>query len=306
MNEKNLNQCLLGISIIFILSGLLISFSSYAHIEQLIGEYLFTPAFADQSWAQKIYDSTNPDDYMYVSTEPDDKDDTEFNCSKILETCEPTDQTNTSDTKVENKESDEIAKKYFEQDRSTTPVTPPTTPVVPPTTALNVSEPGLTEMNETVTTEADFQPYENPTLGVKVSYPTQWNQTENQTNRYSIVTFVSPEQNGEASVQEKFLLRINNEPTNMTLDEYTKNINESVQNNSNFQITNTNSTVLANNPASSVTGILKEGDKNLQVFDEWTIKDGKVYRIVFYSDPGKADSFEPLIQKILESFSITK
>jgi len=27
-------------------------------------------------------------------------------------------------------------------------------------------------MNETVTTEADFQPYENPTLGVKVSYPT--------------------------------------------------------------------------------------------------------------------------------------
>ena len=306
MNEKNLNQCLLGVSIVFILSGLLISFSSDAYIEQLIGEYLFTPVFADQSWAQKIYDSTNPDSYMYVSTEPDDKDDTEFNCSKILETCEPTDQTNTSDTKVENKESDEIAKKYFEQDRSTTPVTPPTTPVVPPTTALNVSEPGLTEMNETVTTEADFQPYENPTLGVKVSYPTQWNQTENQTNRYSIVTFVSPEQNGEASVQEKFLLRINNEPTNMTLDEYTKNINESVQNNSNFQITNTNSTVLANNPASSVTGILKEGDKNLQVFDEWTIKDGKVYRIVFYSDPGRPDSFEPLIQKILESFSITK
>jgi len=306
LNEKNLNQCLLGISIIFILSGLLISFSSDAYIEQLIGEYLFTPVFADQSWAQKIYDSTNPDSYMYVSTEPDDKDDTEFNCSKILETCEPTDQTNTSDTKVENKESDEIAKKYFEQDRSTTPVTPPTTPVVPPTTALNVSKPGLTEMNETVTTEADFQPYENPTLGVKVSYPTQWNQTENQTNRYSIVTFVSPQQNGDDSVQEKFLLRINNEPTNMTLDEYTKNINESVQNNSNFQVTNTNSTVLANNPASSVTGILKEGDKNLKVLDEWTINDGKVYRIVFYSDPGRPDSFEPLIQKILESFSITK
>jgi len=296
----------LGVSIVFILSGLLISFSSDAYIEQLIGEYLFTPVFADQSWAQKIYDSTNPDSYMYVSTEPDDKDDTEFNCSKILETCEPTDQTNTSDTKVENKESDEIAKKYFEQDRSTTPVTPPTTPVVPPTTALNVSKPGLTEMNETVTTEADFQPFENPTLGVKVSYPTQWNQTENQTNRYSIVTFVSPQQNGDDSVQEKFLLRINNEPTNMTLDEYTKNINESVQNNSNFQVTNTNSTVLANNPASSVTGILKEGDKNLKVLDEWTINDGKVYRIVFYSDPGRPDSFEPLIQKILESFSITK
>jgi len=296
----------LGVSIIFVLSGLLISFSNDAYIEQLIGEYLFTPVFADQSWAQKIYDSTNPDKYVYVSTEPDDQDDTEFNCSKILETCEPTDQTNTSGTEVDNKESDEIAQKYLEQDRSTTPVTPPTTPVTPPTTALNVSEPGFAEMNETITTEADFQPYENPTLGVKLSYPTQWNQTEDQTNRYSVVTFVSPQLNFEGLYQEKFLLRINNEPTNMTLDEYTKNINESVQNNSNFQVTNTNSTVLGNNPASSVTGILKEGDKNLQVLDVWTIKDGKVYRIVFYSDPGKADSFEPQIQKILESFSITK
>jgi hypothetical protein len=120
------------------------------------------------------------------------------------------------------------------------------------------------------------------------------------------VTFVSPQQNGEGSSQEKFLLRINNEPTDMTLDEYTKNINESVQNNSNFQVTNSNSTVLGNNPASSVTGILKEGDKDLQVLDQWTIKNGKVYRIVFYSDPEKADSFEPLVQKILESFTITK
>jgi methylglyoxal synthase len=107
--------------------------------------------------------------------------------------------------------------------------------------------------------------------------------------------------------EEKFLIRINNEPTEMSLEEYTKNVNESIQSNSNFQLTGSNSTVLANNPASSVTGILKEGGgKDLQVFDEWTIKDGKVYRIVFYSDPSKADSFEPIVQKILESFSITK
>jgi hypothetical protein len=289
----------LVVFIVFVLSGLLFSFSSDAYIDQLIGEYLFTPVFAEESWAQKIYDSTNTDNYVYVSTESDDQDDDEFICSKLLETCEPNDQTNTPSTEVDDKESDEIAQKYLEQDRSTTPTTPPTTP-------LNATEPGFTGLNETITSEGDFQPYENPTLGVKVSYPAQWNQTEEQTNRYSIVTFVSPQQNGEGSSQEKFLLRINNEPTDMTLDEYTKNINESVQNNSNFQVTNSNSTVLGNNPASSVTGILKEGDKDLQVLDQWTIKNGKVYRIVFYSDPEKADSFEPLVQKILESFTITK
>jgi hypothetical protein len=153
---------------------------------------------------------------------------------------------------------------------------------------------------------ADLQTYQNPTLGVNILYPNGWNSTEDKTTRYSVVTFLSPQDSATSNVQEKFLLRINNEPTDMTLDEYSKNVNESVQNNSNFQLTSSNSTVLANNPASSVTGILKEGGKDLQVFDEWSIKDGKVYRIVFYSDPSKADSFEPIVQKILESFSITK
>jgi PsbP-like protein len=295
LNEKNLNQCLLGISIIFILSGLLISFSSDAYIEQLI----LTPVFADQNWPQKIYDSTNPGNYMYISTESEDND-TEFNCSKILETCEPTGQTNTSDTEVDNKESDEISQKYFEQDRSTS------TPVTPPTSTLNLSETQLTEKNVTGIPQDNLQIYENPTLGVKIQYPMEWNQVENQTNRYSVLTFSSPQENSQGTIQEKFLIRINNEPTDMSLDEYTNNVNESMQNNSNFQVTGSNSTVLANNPASSVTGILKEGGNDLQVLDQWTIKGGKVYRIVFYSDPGKADSFEPLVQKILESFSLTK
>jgi hypothetical protein len=231
---------------------------------------------------------------MYISTESEDNDDTEFNCSKILETCEPTGQTNTSG--VDNKESDEISQKYFEQDRSTsTPVTPPT---------LNLSETQLTEKNVTGIPQDNLQIYENPTLGVKIQYPMEWVQVENQTNRYSVLTFSSPQENNQGTIQEKFLIRINNEPTDMSLDEYTNNVNESIQNNNNFQVTGSNSTVLSNNPASSVTGILKEGENNLQVLDEWTIKDGKVYRIVFYSDPDKADSFEPAIQKILESFSI--
>lgn len=133
-----------------------------------------------------------------------------------------------------------------------------------------------------------------------------WNQVDDQTNRYSVVTFTSPQGPSQGTTQEKFLLRINNEPTDMSLDDYTNNVNESMQNNSNFQVTGSNSTILANNPASSVSGTLKEGGKDLQVLDEWTIKDGKVYRIVFYSDPSREDSFHPLVQSILESFSITK
>jgi len=43
----------------------------------------------------------------------------------------------------------------------------------------------------------------------------------------------------------------------MSLDEYTVNVRESVQNNSNFQVIDTNSNVPVNNSSSSVTGLLK-------------------------------------------------
>ena len=193
----------------------------------------------------------------------------------------------------------DITDKYFELGGSNT------TPSVATNATFDQSSPIQDSITALQLADADLQVYENPTLGVKILYPKGWNSTEDKSTRYSVVTFLSPQESGSGTIQEKFLLRINNEPTDMTFDEYTKNVNESVQNNSNFQVTNTNSTVLANNPAFSVTGIQKEGDKNLQVLDEWTIKDGKVYRIVFYSDPGKADSFEPLVQKILGSFILT-
>ena len=308
MNEKSLNQILFGMLVIFILASSFIPFSGDVYFKKLISEYLFTAVFADQSLTHKIYDNQNPDNYVPVSTEDDDKDDTENICNKLLETCELPNQTTSTDTGVDNGKSDDISEKYFEQDRST-PVTPPTSPVTPsPPTSLNLSESQLTPSpnNETGSPQDNLQLYENPTLGAKISYPMDWNQVENQTNRFSVVTFTSPEQTTQDMSQEKFLIRINNEPTDMSLDEYSANVNESMQNNSNFQVTGSNSTVLANSPAASVTGILKEGNKDLQVLDEWTIKDGKVYRIVFYSDPSKADSFQPLVQNILESFSITK
>jgi PsbP-like protein len=293
MNEKILKPTLFGILIIVILTSNFIPFSADVYLRQLIGKYLSTPLFAEQSWTNNINDEMNPDNYVSVSTEDEDEDGPEFDCNKLLDICpdQTDDQTNVPAT-----ESDEISERYLEQGPSTNvSVTPPA--------AFNLSQP---ESTETGSAQDNLQVYENPTLGVKISYPMEWNQVENQTNRYSVLTFTSPQENSQGTSQEKFLIRINNEPTDMSLDEYTDNINESMQKNSNFQVTGSNSTTLSNNPASSVTGILKEGDKNLQVLDEWTIKDGKVYRIVFYSDPDNADSFQPAVQKILESFSITK
>jgi hypothetical protein len=294
----NLHQMLVFMLVIFILTIHFISSPADVYLKQLSQKYLVGPIFADQGWSKNSYYSSSTG-YMLISTEQDEKDDTEDICNKLLETCKPTNQTNIPATNADNKESDKVAEKYFE-DGANTPKE-----VIAPSSGLNVSEPALIEKNETASTQ-DLQVYENPTLGVKILYPMGWDNTENQTNRYTLVSFISHQQTGEGTVQEKFLLRVNNELTDMSLDDYTKRVNENMQKNGDFQVTGTNSTELANNPASSVTGILKEGDKHLKVLDEWTINNGKVYRIVFYSDPEKNDSFQPLVQKILDSFSITK
>jgi len=288
MNDKRFNRTLFGILLVVILTSNFIPFSDL-NLGQQIGKYISTPLYAEIR-ANDIYDYVNPVDYLPVSTNAREEDAPEFNCNKLLETC--SDQTE-DQTDVPATGSDEISDRYFEQGPSTNvSMTPPS--------AFNLSQPELTETNETGISQDNLQVYENPIYGVKISYPVEWTQTESQTNRYSVLTFSAPE-----AIQEKFLIRINNDPTEMSLEEYTNNVNESMKNNSNYQLTGSNSTVLATNPASSVTGILKEGEKDFEVLDVWTIKNGKVYRIVFYSDPDNADSFQPSIQKILESFSIT-
>src|SRR5688500_14866907 len=96
MNEGSFKRTIFGTIVIVILTSNFLLFSADVSLGQLIVMYLFIPVSADESWDFNIHGVTNPGNHFPVSTEAENEDDTEFNCSKILETCpdQAEDQTN--------------------------------------------------------------------------------------------------------------------------------------------------------------------------------------------------------------------
>jgi hypothetical protein len=83
-------------------------------------------------------------------------------------------------------------------------------------------------------------------------------------------------------------------------------VRDTLEKNINFNILDFNSTLLSSNPAYGVTAIENDGGRNVDVIDKWTIKDGIVYRIVFYSENAKSATYLPIGKKMIDSFSFTQ
>ncbi|HEY7777906.1 MAG TPA: hypothetical protein VIA09_05140, partial [Nitrososphaeraceae archaeon] len=164
----------------------------------------------------------------------------------------------------------------------------------------------LTQTGNFTQAETEFETYENSNLGFKILQPIGWEEIENNTDRFSLITLLSPPESTSDSVVERLVLRINNYPTNMTLDEYSTKVKDTLDKNSNFNVINFSSIDLSSNPSYGVVGTENQGDKKVDVIDYWTIKDGIVYRIVFYSDNAKSDVYLPIREKMIESFIITR
>jgi cytoskeletal protein RodZ len=274
--------------------------------------------------------------YVQITTQGDNTNHevTEGLCNKLLESCatQNTDSATDDDeaTTEQDNTADDISEKYFEQpDQEIT--ASPLTSFQAGQNATNaigiIGQPQL--LNQTNATlggnftqaetgfenftggnftqaETGFETYEDPILGFSILQPSGWQKVENNTERYSAITLVSPQESTPDPVIERLVLRINNIPTNFTLDDYSMRVRDALEKNSNFSVINFNSTVLSGNPAYGVIGIENEGGKNVDVIDKWTIKDGIVYRIVFYSDNAKSSIYMPMGQKMIDSFSITR
>ena len=282
------------------------------------------------------HDMTNHHNYVPITTQGDNDNDrvTEGLCNKLFESC-PAQNT---DSSVEDEDSTtgqdnataDISEKYFEQPDQEIPASPLTglqagqnatsaLGIIGQTQLLNQTnatlggnftqaETGFENLTGGNFTQAEtgFETYEDPILGFSILQPSGWQKVENNTDRYSAITLVSPKESTSDPVIERLVLRINNIPTNLTLDDYSMRVRDALEKNSNFKIINFNSTVLSTNPAYGVTGVENEGDQTVDVIDRWTIKDGIVYRIVFYSDNAKSATYLPIGEKMIDSFNITR
>jgi hypothetical protein len=155
----------------------------------------------------------------------------------------------------------------------------------------------------------NFSTYKNTTHGIEIQYPSDWMIMEQGKSPFvmspDVITLLSPNNNSSKTIPATFRLSVQN--VNLTLDDYTnKTVGELVKYTPGAKIIESSKTTLAGNPAHKVLGMFKQEGKDINVIDEWAIKNEQLYRITFYSEQGSYSSYLPTVQKMIDSFVILK
>jgi eukaryotic-like serine/threonine-protein kinase len=158
--------------------------------------------------------------------------------------------------------------------------------------------------------QGNFSTYKNTTHGIEIQYPSDWVIMEQGKSPFvmspDVITLLSPNNNNSSkTIPATFRVSVQN--VNVTLDDYTnKTVGLIVENTPGAKIIESKTTTLAGIPAHKVLGMFKQEDKDINVIDEWAIKNEQLYRITFYSEQGSYSSYLPTVQKMIDSFVIMK
>ena len=170
------------------------------------------------------------------------------------------------------------------------------------TSLLSIS---LTNQHQTITiaqTNNDdintFELYENPTYGIQIQYPSDWGRLDLSFLQDSADIDFYPL--SDTSLAKNLKIQVNNLPFhNMTLEEYTNTQINPIEEN----LLESNPTTLANIPGYKIVFTNIAGLKTMQV---WTIKDDKAYIITYIAKEEDYEKDLQIVQKIIDSFKITK
>ena len=158
-----------------------------------------------------------------------------------------------------------------------------------------------------------FSVYENSDYKIRILYPADWKVSETDLSSYGIAEFSAKEVEEEVSSLHTVIyvparVYMFAEPVknlNWTLDDYFKDMMKTVYtSNREYKILNTSSTTLAGLPA--LTSLLYDYKDNStsKVMRTVAIANDTVYRISYYSDPGKFSEYLPTVTEMINSFEI--
>jgi eukaryotic-like serine/threonine-protein kinase len=156
--------------------------------------------------------------------------------------------------------------------------------------------------------------YENSTYGIRMQYPSSWHKEENLSDGsdknsmlVDVVKFSSPTKNASDTSSESFDLKIDNisDIKPITLAKYANNSIEDLRKDFDI-ITLDRNASLSNNPAYKLVYTGVEEGVNLQAMLILTIKDDRAYIISYNAEPTKFSYYLPTLQKMIDSFQITK
>jgi hypothetical protein len=189
--------------------------------------------------------------------------------------------------------------------------------LVPTVIQPALSQPHTMEMSPqaNITTTTEFAVYDNPSLGIKILYPADWKPFQTSTVNRTIIEFRQKVMNEHDPLSSFMSVSVENlSGTVKTLDVLTKqNIDQANKSLPNFRLIESNITTLANNPAYKVVSTFTNSgfddplySPQFQTMNIWAIKEDRIYTISYSQTHSGFSTHLPNIQKMIDSFEITK
>jgi hypothetical protein len=258
--------------------------------------------------------------FVYAANNDESTDNNNL-CNKLFETCKTNPSKNITPPQEGSPEEDKsrsFSEKYLEQKNPTSVVTSPTNESSAP--ALNESAaPAVKERikedssntNQTNVTSPKVSPeltgvqtFVSNYYGFQMDYPVGWKIREASKDSNQATELVSLPDSDNDAYLEKMTVRVSQISPHISLENYTKQVSESIEKMKFFNIVDSGPITLSENPAYRIIGV-RSGNQTINVIDEWTIKDEKAYRVTFYYEEAKSDAYIPMALDMYESFKIT-
>jgi hypothetical protein len=158
---------------------------------------------------------------------------------------------------------------------------------------------------------AGFLTYTNPIYGFRIEYPTEWEKIDfgqaiEEDDRHIVVTFLSPSEDTLDRFREYLIIQVGKIMFNRSLEYYIDTqINSLRHSLPNFEIVESNATILAGNLAHTIVYMFKVGEDEYKVTEVWIIKDNKLYYLKFSTESENSGNYGSTIRKMIDSFRIT-
>ena len=167
-----------------------------------------------------------------------------------------------------------------------------------------------TMTNETTTEPTDFLPYNNPTYGIFIQYPSDWIASTNGLTDYTdLIAFYSPLQNLSDSFPARLTISVITYSQNVSLPEYTNfvltRLNQSVQP---VDVRSSSEVTVAGYPGHRLVLAIQPIQNSTLVFHQmntWTTIGNNVYLLTYEGEESRFNQHLPEVSRMLESLIIT-
>lgn len=165
--------------------------------------------------------------------------------------------------------------------------------------------------NNSATIKPIFSTYENPTYGVKIQYPSNWQKMDFDrhygNNSFPIAGFIPPSENDSGLLENLMIVVKKLHSQNTSLKQFVDSLVSSYKSSLHeFKLLGLNPlTTPALNSAYKIEYTHSSDMLMLKTMEVWTINEGMAYMISYNADSSDFSNYLPVIQKMIDSFATT-